>query len=459
MHVITKMIAMLLIWIWLVPSRLACQQSDSLSNVSPPRYFRLPRHVVPSKSQAKIDLEDEVALTLFKAKNQLGLYGLMVGISLDAATVIGSSGSSTYDIVRLDQVVGASQAMIITSALLSQESVAALEAPDYFSIRKSDNSPADTRKVIQTRLSVEADILDVATGQVLGSLVFDVWATGRSGKKSKSNVIERLRDDAKQELKRFYWPSAELTLGRAGELKAAMGTRSGIRQGAILELTEIDRIWESDGDEWLVPGGSAAIATVTDTSADSSGVKILRQWREIYPGAWAVELPSSICGVGFNFSPAALGSYVNFGLCVQAAPLSQFDFGLTIHAIKITDSYQENDYGFGLGGFGIWRFINTPKMDWGAKIGLDLDFPFKRDDDGNWVNTILFSSSAGLVAEWLITKRIDFLLHIGYRFGMRNDNWDASEDDLEIPAYWTDAPPVVKNSGMMISTGFRYLIF
>ncbi len=461
MPIITQIIVILLTLIFWVPAEVASQQRDSLSATIPIRYIRLPQHVSIPDCTKNLAIEDQVALTLLEAKHRLGLYGLMVGILADSSSMKSVSGASKFDVLELEQLVAASQAIVIKTASLSQDAIPVSPEPNYFSIGKSirTGSKAERQSAIQTRLSVNAQIVDVVTGEPLAPLMLDIWATGRSAKKARDNAMKRLKENAILELRRLYWLSSELTLNKGGNNAIAVGTLAGVGRGATFELVEPDRIWESDGEEWLVPGGIAAIAAVSDTSADTSSVKILRQWRDIYPEAWAVERIKPIYGLSINFSPTTIGSYVNFSLCFHVAPMSRYDLGLAIQVIKITDSYQEDDYGFGLAGFGIWRFINSPKIDCRARINLDLDFPFKRDDLGNSVNIILFSSTFSVIGEWLVTKRIDFTLQLGYRLGISNDNWQYSEDDMEISAYWKKAAPVVNNSGMMMSAGFRYLLF
>lgn len=129
-----------------------------------------------------------------------------------------------------------------------------------------------------------------------------------------------------------------------------LGTNARVEKGLFFERIEPDRIWELDDEEFLVPGSSAAIATVMDTSVDSSGFKILRQWRDIYPGSWAVEHPAPIFAWGLNFSPPSTDSYSSLGICFHFAPLHRFDFGFGMQIIKVTDSYEEDDYGFGFSG-------------------------------------------------------------------------------------------------------------
>ncbi len=317
----------------------------------------------------------------------------------------------------------------------------------------------DYSKNIQTQLSVYAPIVDVSTGALLGTLDLQVFHTGGSAKKSKTRAMKLLKEKAKEELKRIYWFSAEVIKTKKGMTGIAFGTRSRIRKAMVFELIEPDRIWEQGDEEFLVPGGSAAIASVVDTSIDSSGFKILRQWRDCYPGTWAVEHPTPIFALGLNFTPPSIGSYSNVGICFQFGPLNSFDLGFGMQIIKVTDSYEEDDYGFGFNGFGIWRFINTSKIDLGGKLGIDLDIPFKKDDDGQTVHAILFSSYLGVVEEFLVSKKFDFSMNIGYRLGLRNDNWKYTEDEENLPAYWEQDAPEVKNSGLMVSVGFKYFLF
>jgi hypothetical protein len=317
----------------------------------------------------------------------------------------------------------------------------------------------DYSKNVQTQLLVYALFIDIESGQSLGSLELEAFHAGGTSEKSKAKATTSLKKKAKAELKRIYWFSSDLITTNQGKPELPYGTKSGVEKGLIFELFEPDRNWELDDEEFLVPGGSAAIATVADTSADSSGLKIFRQWRDIYPGSWAVEHPAPIFALRLNFSPPSIGSYSNFGISFHFAPLKKFDYGGGIQIIRVIDSYEEDNFGFGFAGFGIVKFVNTSKIDLGGKLGIDFDIPFKKDDDGQIVHTILFSSNIGIVGEFLLSRKLDFVINAGYRFGISADDWKYSEDEESNPAYWEKDAPVVKNSGLMLSVGFNYLLF
>jgi len=88
-----------------------------------------------------------------------------------------------------------------------------------------------------------------------------------------------------------------------------------------------------------------------------------------------------------------------------------------------------------------------------------MDIPYRKDDDGQTVNTVLFSAYMGVVGEFLLSKKIDFVISAGYRFSTKSYKWEYSEDEETFPAYWEKDAPEVDNSGVKLSVGFKYLLF
>ncbi len=441
-----------------VQTGLTAQENDTTEAEIIIHQMRLPIPASKEKKSEIYSLDDEAALITAQAIRELGLYDIIVGIYFDSTSAVQDSANVDLAILNFNEVTHFREAFIITATEIFQQAVQPVDDEAFFLIGKS-NEPGKHFKNIQTQLRVDAQFVSIETGESLGAFDLEVFHTGGSAKKSKANAMKLLKEKAKEELKRIYWFSAEVIKTKNGMTGIPFGTKSQVRKGMIFELVEPDRMWESDGEEFLVTGGSAALASVADTSADSSGFKIVRQWRDFYPGCWAAELPAPIFALGLNFAPLLTGSYSNLGICIQFNELNSFDFGLGMQIIKVTDSYDEDDYGFGFGGFGIWRFANTSKIDFGGKLGVDLDIPFKKDDDGQSVHTTLFSAYLGILGEFLISRKLDFSFNVGYRFGLDNDNWQYNEDEEDFPAYWEQDEPKVGNSGMMLSAGFKYLLF
>lgn len=423
--------------------------------------MRLPFAPSKDKKSKYYSLDDEVAKTLSEVTKELGLYDIKVGIYFDSTLEIEDDMLADFAVLYFNEVTWFREAIVIIATEIFQQGVPQDEEEAYF--LSGENNPekesGDYSKNIQTQLLVYALFINIETGESLGSLDLEVFHTGGSPKKSKAKAMKLLKKKAIRELKRIYWFSSEVIMTEKGMIGIPFGTNSRVNKGLIFEIVEPDRMWELDDEEFLVPGSSAGFATVVDTSADSSGFRILRQWRDIYPGSWAIEHPKPIVALILNFDPPSINSYSNAGIFFQLAPLKRLDCGLGMQIIKVTDSYEEDDYGFGFSGFGIWRFLNTSEIDFGGKLGIDLDLPFKKDDIDQTVHTVLFSTHIGIVGEFLISKKIDFVINAGYRFGVKSDNWQYSEDEETITAYWEKDAPEVDNSGLMFSVGFKYLLF
>ena len=426
---------------------------------------RLPIPPQKGKKSKDYSLNDEVANLISEVAKQLNLYDIIVGIYMDSTSENQDSTITDKMIVNLKQIERFSEAIVVTATDIFQQGVPPEQDEAYFSIKdqifKKDLQESNQQysKNIQTQLTVYAQIIHIKTGDLLGSLNLEVLHTGGSLKKSKAKAMKLLKKKAIYELKSIYWFSTDLITTKNGMTGLPFGTSSGIKKGMLFELIEPDRIWTLDDEEFLAPGGSAGIATVVDTSADSCGLRILRQWRDLYSGSWAVEHPKKIFAIQLNFLPPSIDSYTNFGVYFQGRPLHEFDWGFGMQIMQVNDSFGDNDYGFGFGGYGIWRFFNMSRIDLGGKLGIDLDIPFRKDDDERTVNTALFSAHIGLVAEFFLSARSDFVISAGYRFGVKSKNWEYSEDEETYSAYWENGSPEVDNSGLMFSIGYKHLLF
>ena len=93
------------------------------------------------------------------------------------------------------------------------------------------------------------------------------------------------------------------------------------------------------------------------------------------------------------------------------------------------------------------------------KTGIDVDFPFKKDDDGNVAVAPVLSGLAGLSSSFMLAKKTDFEISIGYRLSTRSSSWTYSEEEETYDAYWIGSPPVVDLSGFYFTAGFKFLIF
>jgi hypothetical protein len=94
-----------------------------------------------------------------------------------------------------------------------------------------------------------------------------------------------------------------------------------------------------------------------------------------------------------------------------------------------------------------------------AKLGVNLDIPFKEDDDGQTVTTAVLSGSLGISCSLLLTKKSDIEINLGYRLSTKPSNWTYNVDEAEYYAFWSDEPPVVDLTGFYFIVGYKFILF
>lgn len=426
--------------------------------------MRLP--ILPQDKNSEFySFDDEVAIIISEVVEQLGLYDVIVGILIDSTSENQDSTITKEMVVDFRQNEEFSEAIVVTETNIFQKGIPPEEEEAYFlskspiftkSSKKDDEAHSDN---IGTELTVLSYFIDIETGEFLGYFDVDVTHIGGSRRKSKVKAVKALKEKVMWELKKSYWFSAEIGSTENGKITLPLGTSVGIEKGMIFDLIEPDRIWTVDDEKFFEPGGIVGFASVVDTASDSSRLQILHEWQDHYPGSWAVEHPTSIFALQLYFTPPSINSYINFGLQLHTRPIHRFDGGIGMHILRLTDSFRDKDFGLGFSGFGIWKFFNMPRLILGGKLGVDIDIPFRKDDDGTVVHTALLSAHAGIVAEFPSLPKSDFILCAGYRFGLKADGWQYSRDDENLPAYWENGSPEVDNSGFMWSLGYKYFLF
>jgi hypothetical protein len=392
----------------------------------------------------------------------LGLYDVIVGISIDSTLENQDSTITKEMIVDFKQVAEFSEAIVVTATHIFQKGISPEEEEAFFLLKSpvfKKSSKKNYSNNIGTELTVLSYFIDIETGEFLGYFNVEVTHIGGSRRKSKEKALKALKEKVMHELKKSYWFSSEIVSTKNGKITLPLGTSVGIEKGMLFELIEPDRVWTVDDEKFFVPGGVVGFASVVDTASDSSGLQILRQWRDHYSGSWAVEHPKSVFTLQLYFVPPSTDSYINLGLQLHTRPMHRFDGGFGMHILRVTDSFGDNDFGLGFSGFGIWKFFNIPRLILGGKLGVDIDIPFRKDDDGIVVHTTLLSAHVGIVAEFPSSPKTDFIFCAGYRFGVKSDGWQYSRDDETSPAYWENSSPEVDNSGFMWSLGYKYFLF
>ena len=408
-----------------------------------------------NKSDNKFySLEDETASIIIDVSDQLFLDEIIVCIQLDTIA-IKLDNQEKYEIIKnLVKIKQYDEAIVIDQVIVDYEEILLEDHQNYF--KKSNNITSEN---ILSTLTFFSYLLNTKTGENLGSFDFELQEVAKNKEKSRLKVLNSFRKRIRTELKRFYWFSADVDSIKGENIIIPLGSKYGIKKGQIFEIVEPEREWTTDEEEWISQPKTVGFVSVIDTSKEGSTVKVLRKWDNFYEGSWVVEHFNPIFALELNCIPPVSNRYFNLGLLFHAKPLQKYDFGGGIQFIRVADSYGDDNYGFGFTGFGTWRFLNKPRLNFGGTTGANLDIPFKRDNYGTTVLTSLFSFNLGFLTEIAINKSIDFVINTGYRYAIDSDAWTYSEDDESYPAVWENDAPKVDNSGFMISFGFKYFLF
>lgn len=376
--------------------------------------------------------------------------------------------------IKFAKLVGAEETIVINIQNYSQKGVPPERndksdeiglihsVPNLFSSLFKSGSAKDCTDIyptnIRTNLLVQIRILDVENGALFYAFDVDATHTGGAKVKSRTKALEKFEHKVLTELKTVYLPGSKGKLTGNGKIFSFKKSDLSIYPGMTFELVQSESKKTVDSKTITIPGGTVGYGTVHDTTGNTIGVKILRQWQPIESECWALEQRKAIHAFNFSFTPPVTEKFTSVDILYHGDPEKDYDWGLGMRAIRVTDSFDRDDYGFGFEGFAGRRFYNHPRYNFGLEVGLGIDFPFRKDNAGNTVSALIASCPVRITAEILLSSNYDLVINAGYRFATTTNDWTYSEDDQSHSAVWEgDIAPEVTNSGFLFSVGYRYL--
>lgn len=398
-------------------------------------------------------LKDEIAHTLIGVLHRLGVDEVLVAVRRDTnETIFRSSRAARRWFLR--EFKNSKEAIVLTrvTAFIDTVQMETDEAGLVDLVRQGD-------RLVETTIEIAADFLSVDSMEILGSLVESGVGRHANPDEARKRAIRDLELRLERELKRIYWFSLEMRIEPDGSLTVPKGKNHDMFTGLTFHIVEPDRVYEDSEGEFIEAGGEAGFARVVQVDRDSSTLQVTRQWRPFYPEAWLVEYPYPIYSFSLAAMPPVRPGFYAVGLTIESNPMNLFGWGFQGRFIRLDDSRNSTDNGFGFGAFGIYRWYNSTLFNMGAAAGVDVDIPFRKDDNGQTVSTFVPSIFAAATFEFPLSSHFDFFAWAGYRFAIESDVWDYSNEEESIPAFWIGDPPKADNDGILISVGFRYLLF
>ncbi len=312
---------------------------------------------------------------------------------------------------------------------------------------------------IQTQLSVEIRSTDIATGKSEKSFDITVSHTGGGRGVSRAKAIENFREALVTELRLLYALSSEVISVEGDEALLFLGAELGVGKNTLFEIKEPDTYKMIRGRQMTVPGRSAGLVCVSDLSSETNRSLIVRQWRQIEEGDLALEYTRSIHGFQVYVLPPFPEKNFQLGVQFLFQPLAAYDFGFFLRYSDTFDSYDTKTRGFGLGGFGAMRILVASPVQINARLGLDLDIFFKKDDADHSVVAVAFSGTPGLNTSLMLSRTSDIEINLGYRLSGPTGTWTYSADEKTYDAVWDRPAPEINLSGWFFTVGYKYIIF
>lgn len=379
-------------------------------------------------------------------------------------------------LMRLDLISYLDEALVVTLLSFEQSpvnpdsTITAGEENHYFSTEMrplsgllngtGDNAFSNSGKTTyETYFDILVQLVDTDNIAVIDSFEISSVGIGASPEQSKRVALKNFKKAARNMVKQFYYLYSEIVSADSNRIHCALGKDFGIYKGQYFEIVEPDRYGECRGRSIFLPGKQIGLASVTKVNDEEHQSEILRLWQPLSPGCLCIEHPYALFGLQTTFLPPVSDSYMNFGIQVLLNPLKTHSAGFGLAYVRVRDSHAKMNSGFGLNGFGIWRFLNKKSYKIGFRYGMDLDIPFRKDDLDNTVSAFLIALQTGFSTEFMISPHSDLVLFTGYRFSSKSNKWDYTEEEDSIPATWNDEAPQVGKSLFVISVGYKFLLF
>ncbi len=314
-------------------------------------------------------------------------------------------------------------------------------------------------KKIRTEISLLIEYLDGQTGAVLG--FGRVRGVGRSGSQHKSKIkaLQTLYEQLMLELERIYGIAADVAYHADNKLTVALGNNDWVEQNDLLILIAPEQLADRTEPRAWQPAGPAGFARVTGAGDSLSIIKIIRQWRPLPAGSFALPYSKPLFSLILQAQPPIFTPYAQYGLNLHGSPLADLDLSVGAHLIRSKDSDDRQDWGVGFSLCGRGRLWESRRMDAGLQIGVGLDLPMRKDDQGATVSTMLFSAQTLMTTEIVLSYRMNLIIGAGYRWTTRSTHWTYSDGEESYAAYWDQEAPEAGRKGCVVAFGFRYCLF
>lgn len=438
------------------------------------------------ESKADDSIDRHVSKIVAEVASSLGRYEVIDRYQLKSILSeqkIQQSGIiAESDIVELGKLASAKEAMKVQINHFSQKGVPPDDEDEdddddrgfwemvvYESVKgaiRMATTPQEEPYAYNMETIIQTDIvlLNIETGELINTFPVSAAHTGGSRGKSLAIALEQIRVKLSYALRNIYRIKSEVLAVDGSRVMLALGSDLGVKRGTVYGVSRLDKKKTFNGREITIPGKSVGLVRVNDISNDGSVGTVIRKWGRIRNGYQAEELihPPFFGGgftVRYNNNEQSV-DHVNVFL--QFNPLNQWGGYVQLGGGIITDSRNDQDALFTLGGGIIFRFLYTPQFNLGGIVDFPMSFVNRGDDFNHSVSAVFIAPQIGLQTEIMINRKLDMIVSGGYSSHGMLGHWTYTKgegDDAEsFDAEWDmRGAPTLDASGFYINFSLRFL--
>lgn len=425
------------------------------------RYYRFPLPLTTALATKPV-LADTIAWRIQAWLKIMERTDVLVAISMAAD----EASLSRWRSLQVDQQTRRkySEALVLQEINLTQQSDGLKPALDYFdplagADHGRDPGKSQRGKRIRTEISLRIEYFDGQTGTGLGFASVRGFGLSGSPHKSKIKALHTLYEQLMLELERIYGTAADLALNADNKLTVALGKNDWVEPNDLLLLIAPEQLAHYAKSEAWQPAGPAGLARVTGAGDSLALIKIIRQWRPLPTGSFALPYSKPLFSLSLQAQPPLFTPFAQYGLYLHGSALADLDFNVGAHLIRTKDSDDHQDWGVGFSLSGRGRLGESRRMDTGLQIGIGLNLPMRKDDQGATVSTMLLSAQTLLTTEIVLSYRMNLIIGAGYHWSTRSTHWSYSTDEESYAAYWNREAPEAGRKGFIVTVGYRYCLF
>ncbi len=378
--------------------------------------------------------------------------------------------------MELGQISSASEALIVT---LHQHTQKGVPPDDDATNDKSDLSfgqqlalivvkglvegsrKKDYSNNIQTYVSADVNLVNLESGQVLGSFTLEGHNTGGSAGRSMGLALKNLGKDLENKLKEMFLVQVEVVRTDVSDIYCIPGSEMGVKEGSIYVLRSSPDTLMNNGKIHELPGRRIGFIKCVDVSPDLFRGKMVRQNEFPAKGATGQELLSSprVWQLETDLTPGGIGGSVG---ALSSSLSSWYTVG-GLGFSHYSDSRNSAFWSFVVNGAACHDFPLSTRAALVGGLGSDISIMWRKDDAGHSVTAVGFAIGPEAGLRFSLKEDLDLLISGGFHMFVMSD-WEYSEDPSDsdsklLPAVWTGSAPDFDNSGAYIRASLRFWNF